>query len=157
VPAYADGFSCVGCYGAYGGYSGYGVPAPSVPPTMAPGTTTPGRPAPEVTPPPAERKKVSEEQVRSKVRVEVPEDAKLYIDGKLMRTASARRIFQTPPLEPNRIYFYDVRVELERNGQTFRDSQRLIIRPGQEVTASFADLERRAAAAATATAQNTEE
>jgi uncharacterized protein (TIGR03000 family) len=111
---------------------------------------------PEVTPPPVEKKKITDDQeARVRVRIDVPEDAKLYVDGQLMRSTSARRVFQTPTLQVGRVYFYDVRVEIERNGQTMSDAQRLIIRPGQEASLSFANLEQRAIASATA--RNTEE
>jgi uncharacterized protein (TIGR03000 family) len=109
--------------------------------------------SPEVTPAPTEKR--AQEQARARVRIDVPEDAKLYVDGQLMKTASARRVYQTPALTPGRAYFYDVRVELERNGQLLTESQRVVVRAGEESSASFATLEQRAAA--TATARTTEE
>jgi uncharacterized protein (TIGR03000 family) len=150
------GWGCSGCYGAYGGYSGYGVPVPG-PVTTAPGVVAPGR-VPEVTPPPLEKRPIPkiDEQVRARVRVDVPADARLYIDGQLMRTAGRGRTFQTPPLAPGKAYFYDVKVEIDRDGRTMADTQRVVVRAGQMVSADFASLEPRGATT-TVTAQRNEE
>ncbi len=146
------GVWCGGGPGCYGGYSCYGmvVPGTTVAPNVTPGYTapvTPGAPAPEVTPEP----KKKGEQARAKVRIEVPEDAKLYVDGVLMKTGSSVRTYQTPDLLPSQTYYYELKAELARNGQTFSETQRIIVRPGQLSTASFAGLEQRAAAAAAKT------
>jgi uncharacterized protein (TIGR03000 family) len=112
---------------------GYAVPAgPSAPPAAEP--RTPGKG--EVTPPPKENL----EQARARITIDVPEDAKLYIDGQLTKATSTRRTFQTPNLKAGSLYFYDVRVEIVRNGKVVSDSQRVILRPGEEATATFASL-----------------
>jgi uncharacterized protein (TIGR03000 family) len=146
---------CGGGPGAYGGYSCYGVPVPgAVGPAVGAPPVTPGGAPPEVTPIP---KTKGGEQARAKVRIEVPADATLYVDGTLMKTGSAVRMFQTPALNPNMTYYYEVKAEINRGGQTFSDTQQLIVRPGETATASFAGLEQKAAlatqAAPAATAQ----
>jgi len=157
-------WSCSGggpYYGCYGGYSGYGVPVTgqavtpysNVPSTVTPNTVTPSTVTPkaEETPLPTPlKKKDGLEQSRVKVRIDVPADAKLYVDDMLVKSGAGVRVFQTPELDPTRTYFYDVRVELTRNGQTLSETQRLIIRPGQDAAVSFAGLEQRAAATTTA-------
>lgn len=146
------GYGCTGCYGCYGGYSGYGIPVPGGPTYVGPGMTNPtpppsSTPPAEVTPAP---KKTGTEQARARVRIELPADAKLYVDGVLTKTGSAVRVFQTPELSANQTYFYELRAEVVRNGQTLTESRQLLVRPGNIATASFAGLEQQAAAASTA-------
>jgi uncharacterized protein (TIGR03000 family) len=93
-------------------------------------------------------KKNPEEQARAKVRIEIPADARLYVDGTLMKTGSSVRQFQTPPLNPQQTYVYDLKAELVRDGQSYTEVRQIVIRPGQEASASFAGMEERAAAAA---------
>jgi uncharacterized protein (TIGR03000 family) len=158
------GMACAGGPGCYGGYSGYGVPAPGgtiigpapgapgAPgaPSAAPATPlSPSGPGPEQTPEP---RKKGEQQTRAKVRIEIPADAKLYVDGIQMKTGSSVRLFQTPDLSPNQTYYYDLKAEIVRNNQTFTESQQIMVRPGETASASFAGLEQKAAAAAAAPA-----
>ena len=147
---------CTGCYGCYGGYSGYGIPlmpggnygSPNMGPTVPPALAPPIPPL-EVTPAPMIKK--TEEQTRAKVRIEMPADAKLFVDGMLMQTTSAVRLFQTPLLNPNQTYYYELKVELTRNNQTYTDVQQIVVRPGEQASASFAGLEQKAAAVAEST------
>jgi uncharacterized protein (TIGR03000 family) len=138
------GVGCTGCYGCYGGYGCYGMPFPGGVTYMSPGMNNPIPPGLEVTPLPM--KKIGPE-ARAKVRVELPEDAKLYVDGVLMKTTAAVRNFQTPNLEPNRTYYYELKAELIRDNQAFTEVQRIVVRPGEQASASFAGIEQRAVAA----------
>ena len=138
-------FTCGGNYGCYGGYSCYGMPSPSsevVVPT-APATTpapVPMTPPPAIAPPPPP--KASLEKVRSKVIIDTPENAKLYVDGQLMQTASTHRVFQTPELAPGATYFYDLKVETVQNGKTQTEERRIYVRPGVEATVAFTGTQR---------------
>jgi len=123
---------CHGCHGAAGCNGGFAHPEPA----------PPSRPyeserAPERVPPPREDKK---EQARARVRIDVPADAKVYIDGQLMQSAATPRVFQTPDLREGQLYFYDLRAEVVREGQVVSETQRVILRPGGESVASFANL-----------------
>jgi uncharacterized protein (TIGR03000 family) len=147
---------CHGCYGCYGGWSCYGYPTQQAHVEPAPPSTTPDKgPAPkpgktfEEAPLPKE-KKGNEEQARARVIVDLPADAKLYVDGQLMNAASARRIFQTPNLAPGQLYYYDLKAEVIRAGQTITSNQKVILRPGRAATVSFADLGQRRDATAQA-------
>ena len=137
---------CHGCYGCYAGWSCYGYPVRFAPAESAPPSIirpldnkTPGKI--EQAPPPKDKKKT--EEARARVIVDVPADAKLFVDRQLMSMTSARRIFQTPELNEGQTYFYDLTAEVIRDGQTVTASQRVILRPGQAATASFADLGQR--------------
>jgi uncharacterized protein (TIGR03000 family) len=81
--------------------------------------------------------------------VELPEDARLYIDDQQMKSQSGRRVFQTPPLDRGQTYYYILRAEVTRDGRTASETVRVIIRPGQEAYATFPTL----APAVTTTAQ----
>jgi uncharacterized protein (TIGR03000 family) len=69
--------------------------------------------------------------------IEVPDGAKLYIDDKPMKTATAERQFYTPPLVPGQKYYYDVRVEVQKDGQPISQSKRVIVEAGATVRESF--------------------
>jgi uncharacterized protein (TIGR03000 family) len=69
--------------------------------------------------------------------VDVPPDARLFIDGNLMKSTAPRRVFATPDLEPGRVYYYDVRAEVVRGGQVVSQVQRVLVRAGQPAFASF--------------------
>jgi len=75
------------------------------------------------------------------IALEVPEGAEVYIDGNRMRSASARRVFVSPPLEPGRDYFYRVRVVAPGDGgRTLEETQKVYVRAGGRSEPSFASL-----------------
>lgn len=151
--SYYQPFGCHGGYGCYAGLSCYGVPLPHHGWIPEPGrmeiVPTP-EPKREVTPPPTPKKKAEDKMssisTRARVVVDLPEDARLFIDGQLMKTPSAQRTFQTPDLKDGQAYFYDLKVELDRDGQTVTQSRRVVLRPGAVVNASFAEMDVRATA-----------
>jgi uncharacterized protein (TIGR03000 family) len=69
--------------------------------------------------------------------VELPANAKLYVDDHLMKSTSTRRTFVTPELQPGQTYFYVLRAEVDRDGKTVSQSKRVTVRAGQLVQASF--------------------
>jgi uncharacterized protein (TIGR03000 family) len=73
--------------------------------------------------------------------VELPADAKLYIDDHLMKSGSGKRAFSTPALDAGQSYYYDLRVEVVRDGKTFEGTKRIIVRAGEEFRASFSEGE----------------
>jgi uncharacterized protein (TIGR03000 family) len=149
---YGHGYSCwcsggwCGSFhatGCYCGHSGWGVP----PATVAPATVAPAPPPP----PKGTDINGGKKEQEARLIVTVPQEAKLYIDGQLMKTSSARRVFSTPTLRPGQTYFYDVKAEVVRDGQTVSREQRIYLRVGDVVTASFDELNQ-----PTATARNQE-
>ncbi|MCI0642031.1 MAG: TIGR03000 domain-containing protein [Gemmataceae bacterium] len=134
-------FGCYGCYGCYGGWACYGAPLAHhgwIPDTQG---KDPERKStePEVTPAPKEKKKKLDTQAR--VIVEVPADAKLFIDDQPTIATSTRRVFHTPDLSADRTYFYDLKAEVVRNGQTIVRTQRVMLRAGQDTVATFAGMD----------------
>ena len=77
---------------------------------------------------------------RAKVIIDLPAEAKLYIDGRLMKTASAHRVFSTPTLQPGQLYYYDLRAEIARDGKVLSQEQRIIVSAGQQSQAAFRDF-----------------
>lgn len=135
---------CHHCYGYSGGYA-YSYPA---------GGTAGPRPAdPGVTPQSdSEREAVRKvlEYMRQKptkptsapgeaaqVTVHLPADARLYIDNTLCPLTSTTRTFRTPALEQGRQYFYTLRVEVNRDGQTVTDNRRVVVAAGRNVEVNF--------------------
>lgn len=151
-----------GCWGCYGGCCGgcwgsYGGVVSSYPAMMAPERPgTYGAPPAENVPAPQRRGtggasggtggtdrnggggEVSLD--RAKVIIDLPAQAKLYIDGRLMKTASAHRVFSTPTLQPGQLYYYDLRAEVARDGKVLSQDQRIIVSAGQQVQAAFKDF-----------------
>jgi uncharacterized protein (TIGR03000 family) len=102
-------------------------------PAPAPAPQPEKVPAPAV---PAPAKSASD-LPRAKVVIDVPAQARLYIDDQLMPNKAGKRTFVTPPLRAGQQYFYDVRIELTENGQTQVQSTRVVLRPGDVVAATF--------------------
>lgn len=68
--------------------------------------------------------------------VHLPAQANLTIDGEQTQQRSGTRTFTSPPLEPGKVYTYTLRAEMDRNGNTVRDTKTIEVRAGQrsEVT-----------------------
>jgi uncharacterized protein (TIGR03000 family) len=129
------GSGCYGCYGCTGctGYSrgGYSLDWLAL---VSPGTEK--APAP---------KKVGGKEAlapgNAKLIIDVPEDAKLYIDDQLMKTSSSKRTFDTPALERGHTYYYIVRAEVVMDGQSYSETKRVLVRAGDQIQARFPELE----------------
>lgn len=83
--------------------------------------------------------------VRVQVRIDVPEGGKLFVDGNRINTGAGSRTFHTPPLAMGKKYYYDVRIEIERDGQTLSENRRVIVQSPHEIIVAFPNLYRRAA------------
>jgi uncharacterized protein (TIGR03000 family) len=137
---------CGGSYGWWGGgYDGYDYAASGYAPAAA--HTMPPAGWAKTVPSPKQDKEAAA-STRAKLIVEVPADAKLYIDDQLTQTGSDRRVFSTPELEVGRAYHYVVRAEVTRDGRKVEQTKRVIVRPGEEALASFTDMDAVAAARA---------
>jgi uncharacterized protein (TIGR03000 family) len=74
------------------------------------------------------------------VTVNLPADARLYVDGVLCPLNSATRSFQTPDLDAGRRYYYTLKAEVERDGETRTASKRVVVEAGREVRVEFTEL-----------------
>jgi uncharacterized protein (TIGR03000 family) len=87
---------------------------------------------------PAPRETISPDGVVELI-VELPADAKLYVNDKLMKTTSERRVFNLPQLEPGSTYYYILRAETVRNGRSQSESKAVFFHPGESIRTSFHD------------------
>ncbi len=132
-------YGCNGCWGAYNEVSPYFVEQPpAVAPTAPP--TKPGETLPPPSKPGDSKPPEAVAPSRARLIVDVPADAKLYIDDTAMKAPSDHRTYQTPDLEPGQTYYYEVRVEAQRDGKPVSETRRVLVRAGQEVHADFTDV-----------------
>lgn len=135
-------YGCYGCHGCYGCYGCYGYSSYS-PSMMAPGMAVPVTP----TMPPAGAETLpkpgttSYTNDRARLIVEVPADAKLFIDDHLMKATSERRTFNTPMLDRGQTYYYELRAEIVRDGKPVVVNKRVTLRAGEVVQARFGEME----------------
>jgi uncharacterized protein (TIGR03000 family) len=92
----------------------------------------------QVVPVPA-TKPMEASAARAKVVVQMPADAKLYVDDYLTKNdGKAERVFNTPALEAGKDYFYVLKAETVKDGQPVTETKRIVVRAGEEARASFA-------------------
>jgi uncharacterized protein (TIGR03000 family) len=137
---YGFGYSFGGCHGySYGGGGCYGyfstpgqVPLPLRPPE----TATPDKDKGKSEKPDKETRFPKQ----GRVLVQLPPDAKLYVDGEPVNLTPNIRNILTPELTPGRAYYYTVKAVAVRDGQTVEDTRRLVVRAGQVSQVDFRDL-----------------
>jgi uncharacterized protein (TIGR03000 family) len=83
--------------------------------------------------------------------LELPADAKLFVDGAATKGTGPARQFHTPALPAGQSFFYEFRAEVEVNGQVVVEEKKVVVRAGDTLTEAFPKLVA-AAAAAKATA-----
>jgi uncharacterized protein (TIGR03000 family) len=74
------------------------------------------------------------------VVIKLPQDARLFVDDQPCPLTSATRAFDTPALEPGRVYYYTLRAEVTRDGRPVTDSKRVTLRAGEESVVEFGDM-----------------
>jgi uncharacterized protein (TIGR03000 family) len=114
-----------GCLGA--GYTPY---VPAAPVIMEP--TAPAAPAPA---PMADESKSS-----ANITIELPANATLYVDGRPISGTGATRRFHTPELPIGQAFYYDMKAEVEVDGQTVTEEIQVIVRGGENLSRSFGQL-----------------
>jgi uncharacterized protein (TIGR03000 family) len=151
-PAYSYGCSgvfgsCTGCYGSctgcwggggysYANYNG-GVWGANY------FNMQPASPPVEVKP---ETKKKTDAKTTgstigiAKITIELPEDAKLTVDGVACPLTTSKRILETPQLQAGQQYFYTLEATVVRNGETIVESQRVIFECDKNVRVDFRKL-----------------
>lgn len=77
---------------------------------------------------------------KARVTIEVPTDAKVYVEDQATKTDGATRLFTTPSLQSGQDYVYTIRVEVIRDGRTLSETKKLTVRAGGDFNASFHDL-----------------
>jgi uncharacterized protein (TIGR03000 family) len=89
---------------------------------------------------------------RARLVIELPADARLFIDDQPMKATSSIRSFQTPQLQSGATYYYILKVEVVRDSATRSETKRVLIKAGEEVTAMFTESSIASASGASNTA-----
>jgi uncharacterized protein (TIGR03000 family) len=101
------------------------------------------QPKQPATPPPSSNRPTPPAQLQdvgtttSRITVTLPADATLFVDNVKCPITSAVRSFTTPAMNANQLYYYTMRVEVQRGGETISETQRITITPGREVSVDF--------------------
>ena len=75
---------------------------------------------------------------RAEIVMNVPLDAVIYIDGERTNNAGVTRRFVTPPLAPDRKYFYDVKITWIEGSRARVYDRHLSFQPGERVAVNLA-------------------
>lgn len=67
-----------------------------------------------------------------RLTVNVPEGAKLTIDGVATTSSAKQRVFESPAVPLGKTYQYTLKAEVSRNGQTRAVTQVVVVRPEQD-------------------------
>src|SRR5437762_382860 len=66
------------------------------------------------------------------IGVTLPANAQLLVDNQPTTSTTARRMFQTPTLQPGTDYVYTLQANVERDGRTITMQKQVTVRSGQE-------------------------
>ncbi len=102
-------------------------PVPFSPPTSVPSERDTYRPA------------AFDESSRGVILVRLPEDAKLFAEGRQLALKTESRRFVTPPLPADRDAVYNLRVEYTRDGEVISRTKRVQVRAGDTKTVEFGE------------------
>jgi uncharacterized protein (TIGR03000 family) len=72
----------------------------------------------------------------TRIRVRMPDGAALYVEGRPW----AGSVVQTPPLDPTRTHYYQLSVEVIRDGRRAVATREVAFRAGQELTVDFTSV-----------------
>jgi uncharacterized protein (TIGR03000 family) len=137
-PGFGPGWPGYACFGGCGGYSSpaYGVPGPL---QMNVPAAEEGKGTKEITP----RGKEVEGEVsadRARIIINLPRDAKLFVEDRQIKGAAQKKEFLTPTLEKDQYYYYEFRAEVVRDGKPVSETRRLMLKAGGTFRADFSSL-----------------
>jgi uncharacterized protein (TIGR03000 family) len=73
----------------------------------------------------------------ARLSVELPVDAKLYVDGVLTKGEGTTRNFHTPDLPGGQTFYYDLKAELVVDGRTVSETKTVLVKAGDAISESF--------------------
>jgi uncharacterized protein (TIGR03000 family) len=111
------------------------------PPSVVPGTPVMPPAKADTLPAPKQVSPEASLPYRARLLIDLPADAKLYIDDQLMKTTSEHRTFNTPVLDRRQTYFYELRAEIVRDGKPLSVTKRVTLKAGEVVQANFGEME----------------
>lgn len=136
------------CYGGCGGYASvaYGAPPAFVqPPTMFMPYDTKSengkkddKDADKKKDKGKDKEAPEEDKDRAEVIFDLPAGAKLYVDDHPITNIDTRKQFRTPALKRGEKYYYELRVEVVRDGKPVSETKRVTLSAGDVIKATFA-------------------
>lgn len=109
------------------------TPAPAAKPAEI--KPTPAAPTTPAAPAPATGTQVKPDN--GLIVVQVPADAKVFVNGALTKSTGTERQYFSVGLKAGYSYKYDIRVEVERNGQTISESKSVTLTAGSRDSLAF--------------------
>jgi uncharacterized protein (TIGR03000 family) len=85
------------------------------------------------------------------VRVQVPAEAKVWIDGTDTTSTGPVREFNSPPLTPGKQYSYDIKATWNENGHDVTQTQHVKVSAGAHANVAFPIMPKTAAQTSAAT------
>jgi uncharacterized protein (TIGR03000 family) len=79
----------------------------------------------------------SEPDTSAHITVNVPEDARLWFEGKLTTATGSIRLFTSPPLTPGSQYHYKVRASWNEDGHEVTQTQEVKVTAGAHIHVDF--------------------
>jgi uncharacterized protein (TIGR03000 family) len=76
----------------------------------------------------------------ARITVELPEDAKLTVNGVACPLTTSKRVLETPRLQEGQTYYYTLEAQVVRNGETIAESRRVIFESDKNVSVDFKKL-----------------
>lgn len=71
------------------------------------------------------------------LRLKVPADAAVWLDGAKTAQTGADRLFESPPIKPGAPYTYAIRARWTENGRSVEQTQIVLVRAGDQIAVSF--------------------
>lgn len=73
------------------------------------------------------------------VKIQLPKDARLYVQDVFCPLTGELRTFDTPPLQPGRRYAYMLTVEITHKGETVRVKRQIVVEADRTSSVDFGD------------------
>lgn len=131
----SSGGSSGGSWGSSGGSSGGVIIHQS--PAQSPMPTETDKPAPPMPEPPADGKTTYRTGSSGTLAVDVPAEAKVFVNGKATTSTGTHRVYASYGLKPGYTYNYQVRVEIVREGQTLSETKHARLAAGRSADLAF--------------------
>ncbi len=112
-------------------------PDAAAPPTPQPDAVVPPDPTPALPLLPGNDGASRQPADSAVLAVQVPEDARVYVNGMLTKTPGAYRQYVSRGLSRGSDYTYEVRVEVTRNGHTYDSTRTVNLRAGGTARLAF--------------------
>jgi uncharacterized protein (TIGR03000 family) len=135
----SSGGSSGGSWGSSGGSWGgtYVVPAPVAPAPHAPAASPPAPPSPAGEPGKGVYYQPQGSADAGYLIVNLPTEAKVFVNGHATTSEGAQRQFVSRGLEPGQRYAYEVRAQIERDGKTLTETRSVQLTGGLQANLSF--------------------